>query len=87
VASVVGEVSTEQDEGGDESGEVMLRRTLVRSALAGLTARERELIALKFYAGLSNAEVGRVIGVSESNAGTILHRTIDKLRKACNATV
>jgi RNA polymerase sigma-70 factor (ECF subfamily) len=44
------------------------------------------LIALKFHAGLSNAELARVLGVSESNAGTMLHRTMDKLRKACNAT-
>jgi hypothetical protein len=26
-----------------------------------------------------------VLGVSESNAGTLLHRTMAKLRKACDA--
>ena len=51
-----------------------------------LSAREREIIALKFHAGLSNAELARVLGVSESNAGTMLHRTMEKLRKACDAT-
>ena len=61
-------------------------RTTVRQALATLPAREREIIALKFHAGLSNAELARVLGVSESNAGTLLHRTMEKLRKACNAT-
>lgn len=71
----------------EEVADVALARTMVRGAVAALSARERELIALKFYAGLSNAELARVLGVSESNAGTILHRTIDKLRKACNATV
>ena len=45
---------------------------------------ERELVALKFHAGLSNADLGRVLGVSESNAGTLLHRAITKLRKACD---
>ena len=45
---------------------------------------ERELVALKFFAGLGNAEIAAVIGVSESNAGTKLHRTIEKLRRACN---
>jgi RNA polymerase sigma-70 factor (ECF subfamily) len=59
---------------------------MVRQALATLPAREREIIALKFHAGLSNAELARVLGVSESNAGTLLHRTMEKLRKACNAT-
>jgi RNA polymerase sigma-70 factor (ECF subfamily) len=58
----------------------------VRTALAALPARDRELIALKFHAGLTNAELAKVLGVSESNAGTLLHRTMEKLRKACNAT-
>jgi RNA polymerase sigma-70 factor (ECF subfamily) len=51
-----------------------------------LPAREREIVALKFHAGLSNADLARVLGVSESNAGTLLYRTMEKLRKACNAT-
>src|SRR6478672_10059709 len=72
------------DEG--EGGEVTLRRTAVQAALAGLSAREREIVALKFHAGLSNPELARVLGVSESNAGTLLYRTMEKLRKACNAT-
>jgi RNA polymerase sigma factor (sigma-70 family) len=71
----------------DDPGDVALRRTVVRDALASLGARERELIALKFHAGLTNAELARVLGVSESNAGTVLHRTMEKLRKACYETV
>jgi RNA polymerase sigma-70 factor (ECF subfamily) len=58
----------------------------VRDAQAAMSARDRELIALKVHAGLSNADVARVLGVSESNAGTLLYRTMEKLRKACNAT-
>jgi len=70
----------------DDEGEVALRRTTVQTALAKLPAREREILALKFHGGLSNAELARVLGVSESNAGTLLYRTMEKLRKACNAT-
>ena len=69
-----------------DEGEVALRRTAVQTALAKLPAREREVVALKFHGGLSNAELARVLGVSESNAGTLLYRTMEKLRKACNAT-
>ena len=69
----------------DDDGEVLLRRTAVRAALAQLPARDRELIALKFHVGLTNAEIAGVIGVSESNAGTLLHRAITKLRSAVNA--
>lgn len=67
----------------DQAAEASLRRTTVRSAIAGLSARERELIALKYFAGLDNGEIAAVIGVSESNAGTRLHRVIEKLREAC----
>lgn len=70
----------------DDGPEVTLRRTVVRTALTGLSAREREIIALKFHAGMSNGEIARVLGVSESNAGTLLHRTMEKLRKACDET-
>ena len=48
------------------------------------TPRERDLVALKFAGGLSNAEIARVLGITESNAGTRLHRTVTKLRKACD---
>jgi RNA polymerase sigma-70 factor (ECF subfamily) len=49
-----------------------------------LSPRERELIALKFHAGLANADIARVLHVSESNAGTMLHRALTTLRKACD---
>lgn len=60
------------------------RRAQIRAAMARLSARDRELIALKFFAGLDNAELAGVLGVSESNAGTKLHRAMTKLRSACD---
>jgi RNA polymerase sigma-70 factor (ECF subfamily) len=72
------------DAGPDEAAEVALRRAALRGAMAKLTPRERELVALKFFAGLSNGEIASVIGASETNAGTRLHRVIEKLRRACD---
>jgi len=66
--------------------ELAVSREAVRAALAELDPREREIVALKFFSGLSNSELARVLGVSPSNAGTLLHRTMQKLRKACHAT-
>src|SRR5918998_2462747 len=63
--------------------EAAIRRATVRVALERLDARDRELIALKFHGGLSNAELAKVLGMSESNAGTRLHRAVTKLREAC----
>lgn len=69
-----------------ELAESAVRRTALREAMRGLDPRERELVALKFFAGLSNAEIASVVGISESNAGTRLHRTLAKLRRACDET-
>ena len=49
--------------------------------MALLPARDVEVIALKFHAGLDNAEMAEVLGVSVSNAGTRLHRALTKLRE------
>ena len=65
----------------EEELEQTLRRAAVRTALAALPPRDHELIALKFHAGLDNAEIADVLGVSVSNAGTRLHRALTKLRE------
>lgn len=70
--------------GFEERAEHSERRLAVSAALERLEPSERELIALKFFAGLGNAEIAQVIGVSESNAGTKLHRAMTKLREACD---
>ena len=68
----------------EDAADAALRRAALRAAVATLPPRERELIALKFHAGLDNAELAPVIGVSVSNAGTQLHRAMTKLREACH---
>src|SRR5690242_869671 len=68
----------------DEGTERSERRLAVSAALERLEPHERELIALKFFAGLANAEIAQVLGIGESNAGTRLHRAMTKLREACD---
>ena len=65
----------------EEEADRALRRAAVRAAITALDPRDRELIALKFHAGLDNAEIADVLGVSVSNAGTKLHRALTKLRE------
>jgi RNA polymerase sigma factor (sigma-70 family) len=67
-----------------EEDEAVRRRAVVRAGLGSLEPRERELVTLKFHAGLSYAEIGELLGISESNAGTRVHRAVTKLRKACS---
>jgi RNA polymerase sigma-70 factor, ECF subfamily len=49
--------------------------------LAGLAERERELVALKFGAGLTNRSIAGLTGLSESNVGVILFRVLQRLRE------
>ena len=83
-APLVGELPDETAPAPEEEADVAVRRTTVRAALAALAPRERELVALKFHGGLSNAELAAVLGCSESNAGTRVHRAVMKLREACH---
>jgi RNA polymerase sigma-70 factor (ECF subfamily) len=48
--------------------------------LARLAERERELVALKYGAGLTNRAIARISGLSESNVSTILSRVTHQLR-------
>jgi RNA polymerase sigma-70 factor (ECF subfamily) len=50
------------------------------SLLQTLAARDRELIALKYGAGLTNRAIAQMTGLSESNVGTLLHRAVRALR-------
>ncbi len=50
-------------------------------ALDKLSARERDLISLKFYSGLNNRQIAGVTGLSQSNVGTILSRALHKMKQ------
>lgn len=80
------EVEPEDTAGADpvDEAERTFRRAAVRAALAELSGHERDIVALKFAAGLSNTEIAGVLRISEANVGTRLHRTVDKLRRACD---
>ena len=52
-----------------------------------LPERERELLSLKYGAGLTNRAIARMTGLSESNVGTIVHRTVALLRAGWNEGV
>lgn len=50
------------------------------NALKSLSKKERDIISLKFYSGLNNRQIAEVINISESNVGTIINRSMNKLR-------
>jgi RNA polymerase sigma-70 factor (ECF subfamily) len=54
----------------------------LEAALRGLTAGEREVIALRIVLDLDAATAGRVLGISATNCTTRLSRALKKLEEA-----
>jgi RNA polymerase sigma-70 factor (ECF subfamily) len=48
--------------------------------LATLEPRQRDLIAMKYGADMTNRAIAYATGLSESNVGSILHRAVETLR-------
>ena len=52
----------------------------LKVCLAALSVQEQEIVSLKFGSELNNRQIAGVMGLSETNIGTILYRSIRKLR-------
>lgn len=52
----------------------------LRNILLDLPEREKDLIALKYGARLTNREIAKITKLTESNVGSILHRTVKNIR-------
>ena len=72
--------------GGGDFAAAAIDKAVVRAALGRLQVKDREIIALRFHAGLDTAEVAGVLGVTPNHAGTLLHRAMTNLREAINAS-
>jgi RNA polymerase sigma-70 factor (ECF subfamily) len=64
----------------DAEAEFREREAELQRLLQPLSAQEQELLALKFGAGLTNRDIARMLGKSESSVGSALHRIMQKLR-------
>jgi RNA polymerase sigma-70 factor, ECF subfamily len=53
----------------------------LQEAMARLSAKEREVISLRFFEELSSAEAGEVLGCSTANVYLRLHRALGHLRQ------
>ncbi len=69
----------QQWSGGDCTTAVDDRMSL-EAVLATLTPRERTVVGLRFYEGMSQARIGEVIGVSQMQVSRILRDVVAKLR-------
>jgi|SRR6185295_3970169 len=76
------EAAAEVPAEGTPEDEAVLSSNFIRLSglVASLPERERELLALKYGAGATNRAIAEVTGLSESNVGTILYRSVQTLR-------
>ena len=67
---------------GSVTGSVLEReqRATLLAALGTLSPGDREMVALKFFGGLSNTEIAEATAYSSTNVGTRLGRAMNKLR-------
>jgi RNA polymerase sigma-70 factor (sigma-E family) len=71
--------------GSDEQVLAGERRRRVLDALAALPRRQREVLALRHYAGLSEAEIAEALGISRGSVKSHASRGAAALREALGA--
>ena len=64
-------------DGGYEQGE---QRALLAAGFRVLSERERRLLALQFFAGMSQPQVAREVGISQMHVSRLIRRALVKLR-------
>ena len=72
------------DESPERVAEARDEAARLMRALVRLSANERDVLALKHGAGLTNRAIADVTGLSESNVGTIAQRALTRLRGLWN---
>jgi RNA polymerase sigma factor (sigma-70 family) len=58
------------------------REEKINTALQDLTKREREAIFLKFYSGLSSAEISQIMDISIPSVYNLVNKAISQLQKS-----
>lgn len=52
----------------------------LQQAMAELKPSYRDILALKFYSGMTNAEIAQTLHITPNNVSTILNRAMNKLK-------
>jgi RNA polymerase sigma-B factor len=80
--SVGSEASSLSSHLGEEDSALseLVERTEIASLLATLPERERTIIVLRFFAGLTQSEIAERVGISQMQVSRLLTRTLDALR-------
>jgi RNA polymerase sigma-B factor len=78
----VGDNRTALDLLGEEDDGFMTaeRRVLLDDGMRALAGREREIVRLRFFEGLTQREIADRVGISQMHVSRLLRRSLDELR-------
>jgi RNA polymerase sigma-B factor len=71
----------------DERYELVDQRTTISAAASLLSAREQDVLALRFGEDLTQTEIAQRIGVSQMQVSRILRRALERLRELAGGTI
>src|SRR4051812_7977794 len=74
--------------GGDDHGfERTEQRLMLSHGFAALAPREREILRLRFFEGLTQREIADQVGISQMHVSRLIRRAVDALRATIDAPV
>lgn len=66
---------------GEEIEDVIINKVMINNILSSMTARERQIIVLRYFKNKTQSEVANIIGVSQVQVSRIEKKAIDNMRK------
>ena len=67
--------------GSEEKDDLVLNREMLKQALENLNEREKKLIYLRFYEGLTQKEIAERLSLSQMHVSRLLNDALQKLRR------
>jgi len=65
----------------DPEFDLVEHRSALGPLLAELPQRERQILLLRFFGGMTQTEIGRQVGISQMHVSRLLSRTLSRLRR------
>jgi RNA polymerase sigma-B factor len=67
--------------GGEDAYETLEDRAMLAPGFARLDARERYILHLRFFEGLTQSQIAARVGISQMHVSRLIRRSLDKLRE------
>ena len=69
-----------------EHAEIAMDAERIREVMRGLSARDQEVLDLRFFAGLEAMEMGQILNISANHASVLVYRALSRLRSLYQKT-